>query len=93
MNEEEEASGAPILKFLVGNKQDLVEDKEISTQQGFELSKRIGASFREVSAKENQGITELFAEISLKASKLEVSMDRKVSILDRPNKKKKKGCC
>ena len=31
LNEEEEASGVPILKFLVGNKQDLVSDKEIST--------------------------------------------------------------
>ena len=53
LNEEEEVSGAPILKFLVGNKQDLVEDKEITTQSGNELAKRIGASFREVSAKEN----------------------------------------
>ena len=60
LNEEEEASGSPIIKFLVGNKTDMVEEKEISTQQGEELGKRIGASFREVSAKENQGIAELF---------------------------------
>ena len=32
LNEEEESASSPILKFLVGNKQDLVEDKEITIQ-------------------------------------------------------------
>jgi len=46
-----------VLKFLVGNKTDLTEEKEISIAQGEEYATRIGATFfTEVSAKENLGI-------------------------------------
>ena len=46
---------------LVGNKSDLSEKLEVSTQNGLELAKDIGAPvFKETSAKDNVGISELF---------------------------------
>ena len=63
--EQELSEQAPILKFLVGNKCDMVEQKEVSISKGSEYAKKIGAtSFAEISAKENTGITELFEGIA-----------------------------
>ena len=53
-----------ILKFLVGNKSDMLDQIEVSAQQGSEYAKQINANFFEVSAKENTQISELFTEIA-----------------------------
>ena len=53
-----------ILKFLVGNKSDMLDQIEVSAQQGSEYAKQINANFFEVSAKENTQINELFTEVA-----------------------------
>ena len=58
------------MKFLVGNKSDLMDEKVISLQQGTSYAQEIGASFMEVSAKENENISELFTEMGRKLKEL-----------------------
>ena len=51
-------------KFLVGNKCDLYEEIQVTTEDGEALSKEISADrFSETSAKSNIGISELFQSI------------------------------
>ena len=64
--ESEESNSLPILKFLVGNKSDLTDEKIVQVKQGTEYAKSIDATFSEVSAKEDIGIKELFEDIALK---------------------------
>ena len=45
--------GQDILKFLVGNKCDLVDQQQVTTKDGEMEAGRMGAVFFEVSAKEN----------------------------------------
>ena len=45
---------------------------EVQFHKGVEYGKKIGASFSEVSAKDNIGINELFQEIGLKLRKREI---------------------
>ena len=97
LEDQEEADNSPILKFLIGNKCDLVNEKVVQVQQGSEFGKEIGASFSEVSAKENIGIQELFKEIAVKLHQKSAksnSRARSHSTLDKNDSKKKKtGCC
>ena len=53
-----------MLKFLVGNKIDLVSEKQVSVQTGYSYAQQIKANFKEVSAKDNTGIVELFTDIA-----------------------------
>ena len=55
-------SEAPII--LVGNKCDLVDKREVQTEDGKNLALQHNCPFREVSAKENIGINELFIEVA-----------------------------
>ncbi|GAA6001895.1 uncharacterized protein JCM10292_005962 [Rhodotorula paludigena] len=45
---------------LVGNKIDRVHEREVSTQQGAELARRMGCLFRETSAKTRENIEEAY---------------------------------
>ena len=58
--EENEVESKKVHKFLVANKQDAVDEQEVSAQMGTEFAKQINANFHEVSAKENLGVFELF---------------------------------
>ena len=49
-----------VLKILIGNKNDLVDDKEIKTEEGQAFANRNGMQFIETSAKENTNVTEAF---------------------------------
>ena len=59
----------------MGNKSDMVDEKEVQYSSGNAYAKEIGASFCETSAKENSGISELFSEIALQLSKREQPTD------------------
>ena len=68
----ESATVHDILVALVGNKSDLQDKIEVSTQNGMEFKQEIGADvFRETSAKDNVGINDLFREIGVKLYKKE----------------------
>ena len=95
LKEEEESSNTPILKFLVGNKCDLVDECQVRYHTGNEFAKKIGASFKEVSAKENINIAELFEEIAYKLDKKnqKQTKNRNYSVLEKSKPSKKGGCC
>ena len=49
-----------VLKILIGNKCDLTDDREISTEEGKAFALRNGMEFMETSAKMNTNVTEAF---------------------------------
>ena len=59
-----ESDQVNVLTFLVGNKCDMSAENQVSTMQGQEYAKEIGAQHFEVSAKEDIGINSLFEEIA-----------------------------
>jgi Ras-related protein Rab-5C len=52
-----------LILFLCGNKVDLADARSVSTENGREKARRIGAHFAEVSAKTGKGVADAFAEI------------------------------
>lgn len=54
-----------IILILVGNKSDLEDEREISTQEGMNLAKELGIYYMETSAKTNENIEEAFEWIAL----------------------------
>ena len=71
LKEIEQTEHSQVLKFLVGNKIDMTEEQVIGMAQGSEYASKIGASFFEVSAKENTGIKNLFMAIGKKLKETE----------------------
>jgi GTPase KRas protein len=49
--------------FIVGNKSDRVTEREVSTQEGFMLSKELGCEFAESSAKNCENVEESFYDV------------------------------
>ena len=63
-----------IVYALIGNKSDLIENKEISEEEGRNFAKKIGAMFYLTSAKDGSNVNELFYDIGLKyAQKLSLN--------------------
>ena len=88
--------------YLVGNKIDLEDKREISEEEGKKYAKENNINFFEASAKTGQGVNKLFNQIIKKtvdkiiASKgKEEAEDKKILdfFLDKPNKEKQKRCC
>ena len=71
------------IKFVViGNKTDLAEQREITTEEGQNIAKQLGASlFGETSAKTGEGINEIFNKIA----ELDINQEE---IIDHPTKVK-----
>ncbi len=53
-----------MLRFLVGNKCDKVDQRQVSVEQGKEMAKQYGIPFFETSAKETIMIDEMFLNIT-----------------------------
>jgi small GTP-binding protein len=53
-----------VLIFVVGNKSDLEDLRDVDTAEGLEKASAIGAKFTEVSARTGDGVEELFASIA-----------------------------
>jgi Ras-related protein Rab-21 len=58
------ALGDDCVIFVVGNKADLEKDRNVSIQEAENYSKSVGALHFSTSAKLNQGVHEIFFEIS-----------------------------
>ena len=89
-----------VIRVLVGNKSDLTEKREVSTEEGQELAKFYGISFLETSAKETVNIGESFLTMSKtvieKLSKGELNKetgDLHISDINSDRKEVKKACC
>ena len=53
-----------VLKILIGNKSDLVDDREIKTEEGQAFANRNGMKFNETSAKMNTNVNEAFETLA-----------------------------
>lgn len=49
--------------MLVGNKTDLVDQRDVSTDEGLEFSKKNNLHFIETSAKDNSNVSEAFERL------------------------------
>ena len=91
-----------VLKILIGNKCDLTDDREISTEEGKAFALRNGMEFMETSAKMNTNVTEAFETLG----KLMIEFNSKSNTTSQKNNqnknlkassgmdlKTKKGCC
>jgi small GTP-binding protein len=56
-------AGRGIILFLVGNKTDIGDQRQVSAEEGAEKAQSAGAEFAEVSAKTGFGIGDLFASL------------------------------
>mmetsp|Transcript_28084 Transcript_28084/g.42486 ORF Transcript_28084/g.42486 Transcript_28084/m.42486 type:complete len:228 (-) Transcript_28084:202-885(-) len=56
-------------KLLVGNKTDIPEKRQISTQQGRDLAASLGIQFLETSAKENSNVEKIFISMASEIKK------------------------
>ncbi len=54
-----------LILILVGNKMDLSDSREVSTEEGMELAKELGIYYMETSVKSNENIDEVFEWIAL----------------------------
>ena len=89
-----------VLKILIGNKNDLQDEKDIKTEEGEAFAKRNGMQFMETSAKMNTNVTEAFEAlgklmIEFNTEKKPItSNDKKVlNASSGKNIKTKKKCC
>ncbi|VEN37376.1 unnamed protein product [Callosobruchus maculatus] len=60
----------PMVLFVVGNKIDLPEQREVSRTEAMQYSKSIGASYYECSAMTDQGVGVIFEKLALELVKL-----------------------
>jgi len=65
---DQEASQIPLL--LAGNKCDLNEFRQVSTQEGQEMASKWGVQFYETSAKSNMNISEVFLSLTKQILKM-----------------------
>ena len=75
-----------VLKILIGNKNDLVDDKEITTEEGQKFANRNNMQFIETSAKMNTNVTEAFETLG----KLMIEFSSKQNLLTQQKKETKK---
>ena len=84
---------------VVGNKVDMEDKRQISTDEGRECAERLSVPFFEVSAKDGTGLNELFLKVAKlveeKNPKLfeETENEQDMITLEDPSVKKKSGCC
>jgi len=71
-----------ILLILVGNKVDLGNSREITTEEGMELAKELGIYYMETSAKTNENIGDVFEWIALQIINMNIE-EVKDTILDK----------
>ena len=92
--------------MLIGNKNDLIEERQISTEQGVDFSKKLGLFFFETSAKDDskEKIETAFSKLITEASLIAIENNKKREeigmnkakgemITIEPPKSKEKNCC
>ena len=93
-----ENSTPDIIIAVVANKCDLLDNEEVSEEEGKEFANQIGAIFKSTSCSENIGIEELFKDIGTKFLNTNFSDDtsgtnNNIIICDGGDAKKKKKWC
>jgi GTPase involved in cell partitioning and DNA repair len=77
--------------FIVGNKLDLEEGREVTKADGEKFAAEHNGFFREVSALNGDGVSELFKDIAVEMSKMKVAAEG-VTGLTLGNGEEKPGC-
>ena len=101
LTEIEKNASQNVLKILIGNKNDLVDDREIKTEEGQAFANRNGMQFIETSAKMNTNVNEAFEALAKLMMKLTSTKktnvnknEPKISLKDSGKDIiKKKKCC
>ena len=96
VNNINEALGDDIIKAIVGNKIDLLDNAEVTEEEGRKFAESVGAKFKLASAKTNEQNFELFLEELLK----EFLKNDKIVVRDsirlrksRKSKSQRRKCC
>ena len=74
---------------IVGNKRDLYNNREVSTDEGKALAQRMGCDFYETSAKQNANVEAAFKSL---VRGVKVAKNGGDTTVGKPRKKKHKGC-
>ena len=89
-----------VVKVLIGNKCDLVDRREVSTEEGQDLANFYGIPFLETSAKDTVNINEAFVTMAKtvleklnKANAIAEGDEVHISEVTKNRKEVKKGCC
>jgi Ras-related protein Rab-8A len=91
--------GENVCKILLGNKCDMTDEREVTTEDAKKLAAEFKISFMETSAKDNINVKDAFLTITKDVVKvLQLGGGAPVSRakgqkLEQPVKKKKNGCC
>ncbi|CAI2380236.1 unnamed protein product [Moneuplotes crassus] len=102
MNEIEKHASDNVSRILCGNKSDLEDSRQVSTDEGKELSDTYNIRFIESSAKDNSNVEEAFTlmtkeiksrVVHTEAKKPAQTLGKKLNSKSKTVKKKKDGCC
>ena len=86
---EPDVDNMPIL-FVVGNKNDLVEERKVESEQAELFAKKIGAFYYEVSAKTGFGIEELFNRVAEESCKKLINENNEPPTINKSNQNESK---
>ena len=76
--------------FVVGNKNDLVEERTVESEQAELYAKEIGAFYYEVSAKTGFGIEELFNRVAEESCKKLINENNEPPTINKSNQNESK---
>jgi small GTP-binding protein len=76
--------------FVVGNKNDLARERQVSWTDGSSFAEQLGFRYFETSARNGDGVDQTFEEIAQAAIELTAG---KATEASNPGKPKKSGCC
>lgn len=81
-----EKANPDIVVTVCANKVDLEEERAITSEEGKKFAEEGGYLFKEVSAKTNQGVQELFEDIAKKLPKTQTKTKRGAQLNEGVNK-------
>lgn len=97
LNEIKKHAGPSVVKYLVGNKCDLEEERVVSKKEAKEFADNLGISWMETSAKERINIDDSFMGLTKEIYECLPETEKKPEGLGRPinvkRKQNKSGCC
>ncbi len=79
--------------FLIGNKNDKVDERKVSTEEGSKLAKEYNLPFFEASAKSGENVEEIFKALYKKISEVYIDIQKEKGLNLTPKGKKRKKCC
>ena len=91
-----ENARAGVVKYLIANKTDLVEDRVISTEMGEKFAEEHGLKYFETSAKDKKNVTEVFLSIANDICEQEMDQQNESIVIKNPeNETRRAGyfCC